>query len=211
MPFDGPGRRRFAVLAASFALWTPVRSVSALAQSSAPVVTLTPGQARIDVAAASLSDAIDALARAASFKVTYEGSRPAAMLYKTAIDTPSVSRTLFRLLEGQNLNYGVVMDPTGQQVTNVIILGVASRSAAAPNSGSSGSRPQPFATPRPPRNPVTEAPPEVAEAEAPGVPEATPAPTPVEIRPVAPPSMGPRMPFGRPFGPRPTPSPTPSP
>jgi hypothetical protein len=209
MPFHGPGRRL--VVAVSGALFMLFRSLGAFAQSSAPVVTLGPGLARIDVTASSLGDAIDALARAGSFKVTYEGGRPTAMLYKTQIDTPSVSRTLVRLLEGQNLNYGMVMDPTGQQVTTLIILGLASRSAAAPNSGSSGSRSQPFATPRPPRNPVPEAPQEVAEPEPPAVAEPAPSPTPVEIRPVAPPSMGPRMPFGRPFGPRPSPSPTPSP
>jgi hypothetical protein len=208
MPFHGP-ERRFLV-AAIVASSMVIRSVGAFAQSSVPVVTVGPGLARIDVTASSLGDAIDALARAASFKVTYEGARPTAMLYKTQIDTPSVSRTLFRLLEGQNLNYGLVMDATGQHVTTLIVLGVASRSGTDPFGGSSGGRPQPFATPRPPRN-VTEAPPDVMEAETPAVPEATPTPTPVEIRPVAPPSMGPRMPFGRPFGPRPSPSPTASP
>jgi hypothetical protein len=209
MPFHGPELRWLQAVAIGL-LGMLALSVRTFAQGSAPVVTIGPGLARVEITAASLADVIDALARAGSFKVSYEGPRPTAMLYKTEIDTPSVSRTLFRLLEGQNLNYGLVMDPTGRQVTTLIILGLASRTAAAPNSGSSGGRPQPFATPRPNRNPALDVPPEVAQDEPPGVPEPTPTPTPVEIRPVAPPSMGPRMPFGRPFGPRPSPSASPT-
>ena len=53
---------------------------------------------------ATLAETIDALARAAGFKVTYDGARPSAMLFNAEIDTPTVAQTLFRLIDGQNLN-----------------------------------------------------------------------------------------------------------
>jgi hypothetical protein len=187
-------------------------------RAATPVVTITPLGARIQIAAATLADSIDAFARAAGFKVTYEGSRPSAMLFNAEINTPSVALTLNRLLEGQNLNYGVVFDPTGTRVAALMVFGPAPRAAAGTGAGASG-RPQPFPTPRNPRSaPVPVEEDDELDEEPEPAPEPTPAATPAPTPPVGPTMIspfGPRPPFGRPFGAAPAapapPSPSPSP
>ena len=187
-------------------------------QAAPPVVTLSAAGAKMKVTSASLSEAIDALSRAAGFKVTYEGPRPGAMLYNAEIDTPSVAQTLFRLIDGQNLNYAVMFDLTGKKVTSLLVLGVQPKTGGASSSPASGTRPQPFTPPRGSRSEPSVVEDEAAEPE----PEATPQPTPATPPPpparggtgsqgtLAPPSpFAPRPPFGSPFGPRPSPTPSP--
>jgi hypothetical protein len=198
------------VLALTLVAW-PGDSVRA----AAPVVTINPNSVRIQVASAPLVETIDALARAASFKVTYEGARPTGMLFGAQIDTPTVAQTLFRLLDGQNLNYAVAFDLTGKKVTSLMILGVAPKVAPAAGPAAGGSRPQPVATPRTFLPPVDDDPAE--EPEETPEPEPSPPPkgpaqgpgSPVSPFPVSP--FAPRFPFGTPFGPRPTPAPNPPP
>ena len=190
------------------------------ARAGAPVVTIGTTGAKIQVVSASLVDTIDALSRAAGFKVTYEGSRPTAMLFNAEIDTPTVPQTLSRLLDGQNLNYGVVFDLSGRRVTRLMIFGVAPKAGATSGATTTPARPQPFATPKNPRDtlpPVDDDPQESSEPE-PEVPEPTPAPPglprgPEGQTPASPslPSPFAPRPFGGPFGPRPTPLPLPSP
>ncbi len=189
-------------------------------RAAAPVVTITPTGARVQVSSATLAETIDALARVAGFKVTYDGARPSAMLFNAEVDTPTVAHTLNRLLEGQNLNYGIVFDLTGTKVTALMIFGTASKTSGSAGGGSTTARPQPFATPRNPRAtlpPVDDDP--VEEVQADTTPEPTPTPTPSPVAPQqgATPNMpspfAPR-PFGRPLVPPPTPppaAPTPSP
>lgn len=189
------------------------------ARAGAPVVTIGTSGAKIQVASASLVDIIDALARAAGFKVTYEGSRPTTMLYNAEIDTPTVPQTLSRLLDGQNLNYGVVFDLSGRRVTRLMILGFAPRAGATSAATSTSARPQPFATPRTSRDtlpPVDDEPEESSELEPPPVPEPTPAPPGLPRGPASPASPLPSSPFaprpyGAPFGPIPAPLPLPAP
>ncbi|MEO8499689.1 MAG: hypothetical protein ABI565_02150 [Vicinamibacteria bacterium] len=184
------------------------------AQAAQPVILSSANSTKITVTAVSLTDTIDALARAAHFRVTYEGARPTGMLFNAEIDTPSVAGTLARLLEGQNLNYGIVFDLSGRQVTLLMILGPASKLGGVSGAGSAPPRPQPFTTPRSPRNdlpPVDDDPEEVA-AE----PEPSPAPAPSATPGGAPvsPFRPPPSPFApRPFGlsPGAPPQPTPSP
>src|SRR6186713_2250284 len=148
------------------------------ARAAGAVVTLSPTNARLQISGGSLAEAIDALARTANFKVSYEGPRPSALLFNTDIDTPTVAQTLFRLLEGQSLNYAVVLDLTGRNVTRLMILGPPVRAAGTgPAGGSGGVRPpQPFATPRGPRNEVPPADPDAAEEPEPA-PGPSPSPT----------------------------------
>ena len=188
--------------------------LSGMARAAAPVVTVTPSGARVQVSSATLAETIDALARVADFKVTYDGARPSAMLFDAEIDTPSVAHTLHRLLDGQNLNYGVVFDLTGTKVTALMIFGTTSKTAGSAAGASTPVRPQPFATPRNPRAtmpPVDDDP--VEEAQPEPTPEPTPAPTPT-AQPAGTPIMSspfaPR-PFGRPLVAPPTPPPTPAP
>lgn len=182
--------------------------------AAAPVVTITPTGARVQVSSATLAETIDALARVAGFKVTYDGARPSAMLFNAEVDTPTVAHTLNRLLEGQNLNYGIVFDLSGTKVTALMIFGTASNTSGSAGGGSTPARPQPFATPRNPRAtmpPVDDDP--VEEVQADATPEPTPTPTPAATPQAGPPlqpPFGPR-PFGRPLVPPPTPAPAPAP
>ncbi len=190
-------------------------------RAATPVVSVTAAGARIQVASATLAETIDAFARAAGFKVTYDGARPSAMLFNAEVDTPTVAQTLSRLLEGQNLNYGIVFDLTGTKVTTLMIFGMAPRSGGSSGGASTPTRPQPFATPRNPRAtlpPVDDDP--VEEVAQDATPEATPTPAPTPSvpppggNPSTPSPFAPR-PFGRPLVPPPTPplaaAPTPSP
>lgn len=196
------------VLACALGLASVLPLTNIPVRADAPTVTITPSGVRIQIAATTLNEAIDALAQAASFRVTYEGSRPSAMLFNTDIEAPSVPQALLRLIDGQNLNYGLVMDPSGRTVSALIVLGVASPKPGAPQAPAG--RPQPFTPPRPPRNsaePLDQEP--GGTVEPPVAPEPVPSPTVPVGRPGLPPALGPRMPFARPFGPRPTPTPTP--
>ena len=199
-------------------LFMLVVPLGASVRAGAPAVTISATGAKIQVVSASLVETLDTLSRAAGFKVTYEGPRPTAMLFNSEIDTPTVSQTLIRLLDGQNLNYGVVFDLSGKRVTKLMIFGVTPRTSGT---AATPSRPQPFATPRNPREtlpPVNDEPAESSEPE-PAVPEPTPSPTAAPRGPGGqaspgspfPPSPFAPRPFGGPFGPRPTPVPLPSP
>ena len=210
--------RRLSIVAAisAVALLSPHRRS---VQAAAPTITITATSARIQITSASLAETIDALARAGAFKVAYDGPRPTAMLFNAEVETPSVAQTLFRLLEGQNLNYAVLFDLSGTKVTSLMILGAAPKSGGSTGTAGTASRPQPFATPRMQRNDLPPVDDDINETpEAPPV-EASPSPAPTVVprgpagpgaapTPLSP--FGPR-PFGGPFGPRPQPSPTPSP
>ena len=223
MRFRGLARRGpliLLVLAGSLFL-LPLRGS---ARAAAPVVTISATGVKVQVASAPLSEAIDALSRVAGFKVTYEGPRPTAMLFNAEIDTPSVAETLVRLLDGQNLNYGVVFDLTGRKVTSLMVLGPASKKGGTPATSSVGSSPRPFTPPRNPRNDLPPVDDDPAEFEAPPpeplVPEPTPSASPpllgpqpdgVQTVPRPPSPFAPRSLVISPFAPRPTPTPSPSP
>lgn len=189
--------------------------LSGIARAAAPVVTVNPTGVRVQVSSATLAETIDALARVAGFKVTYDGARPSAMLFNAEIDTPTVAHTLHRLLDGQNLNYGVVFDLSGTKVTTLMIFGTAPKTSGSNAGGSTPVRPQPFATPRSPRatmpplddDPVEEAEPEPTPEPA---PTPTPAAAPQSSKPSMPSPFAPR-PFGRPLIPPPTPPSAPAP
>jgi hypothetical protein len=194
-------------------------------RAAIPVVTISAAGVRVEVASAPLTDTIDALSRAAGFKVTYEGSRPTVMLFNAEIESPTVAETLFRLLDGQNLNYGVVFDLTGRKVTSLMVLGPASKKAAATPASPDRPTPRPFTPPRNPRGelpPLDDDPAEVDDDQAePAVPEPTPlvpspAPGPqgsgaAPTAPLPPSPFAPRSLVVSPFAPRLAPSPTPSP
>lgn len=168
-----------------------------------PVVSVTAKGARIQIQAATVAECIDALSRAAGFKVTYEGGRPMTMLFNAEIDTPSVAQTLDRLLDGQNLNFGIVFDLTGAKVTTLAIYGAPQKTAGSSSgSAASGGRPQPFAPPRNTRTAPVDEPP-VEEPPQEPTPEPIPSPTPATspvASPIQPSPFGPRQPFGRPLG-----------
>lgn len=178
-----------------------------------PVITMTPAGVRIQAASSTLSETIDALSKAAGFKLIYDGARPAVPLFNLDIDTPNLSQTVVRLLEGQNLNYAMLMDKSGTKVTSLMILGSAPKGVSAPASPGSTSRPGAFSPPRSPRNdlpPVDDDPADVEPPPDPPTPTPVPAASPNKSQPVPLSPFAPRSPFGNPFPPRPTPSASPS-
>ena len=216
MTSEGLERRHLPRAAALVAVLAAM-SFHQTVRAAPPVVTLRAGGAKIVVASASLSEAIDALSRAAGFKVTYEGARPAFMLYNAEIDTPSVAETLFRLIDGQNLNYAVMFDLSGRNVTSLMVFGAPPKAGGSAATTPVSTRPQPFSPPRGPRTEMPAVDDDAVEPE----PEPTPAPTPSpspsvpprgpagQGSPFPPSPFAPRPPFGSPFGPRPSPSPSP--
>lgn len=186
-------------------------------QAAPPQVTVDLTGTRIRIVSATLAEVIDSLARAAGFKVTYESSRPGAMLFNVDIEAPNVAQALARVLEGQNLNHGVVFDITGATVTSLLIMGTPPRSGASPPPASAG-RPHAFPTP-PPQAQRDQPLPEGAQGEMPEAadePQPTPAPTPLPTPGLTQSPFRPRPNFPRPFspqpfGPPPSPSASPSP
>lgn len=212
---------RLRVSALTVSLVTMLLPCSGVVRAAQPVVVSNASVTKITLTSASLAQTIDALARSADFKVTYEGPRPTAMLFNAEIDTPSVAETLARLLDGQNLNYGIVFDLTGKKVTLLMILGSAAKTGAATATGTTPARPQPFAAPRSPRNDLPPVDDDPAEATVEPEPAPAPTPTPVAsptvparggpVSPFQPPSPFAPRPFGVPPGMPPRPSPTPLP
>jgi hypothetical protein len=219
------GRVKSGVLAIAVCL--SVLPLHRSARAAQPVVTLDPTGVRVTITAAPLSEAIDALARAAGFKVTYDGPRPTAMLFNTEIRTPTVAETLFRLLDGQNFNYGVVFDRTGKKVSLLMMVGPASKKASVPSAAPAAPNSRRFAPPEIPRNEPPLLDEEPVEAEAPEPEPTAPEPGSSEPPPQTegqapvggPPVPLPPSPFVprplvvSPFAPRysPTPAPSPSP
>lgn len=203
----GTGRHLIALVLLTTALgFGASRSVHA----DPPQVTVGPAGTRIRIVSATLAEVIDALARAAGFKVTYESSRPGAMLFNVDIDAPNVAQALARVLDGQSLNHGVVFDVTGASVTSLLIMGTPPRSgASAPPP--SAARPQALPTPPPQRD---QPPPEGAQGETTdpvNEPQPTPAPTPLPTPGLTQSPFRPRPNFPRPFSPQPFgPPPSPS-
>ena len=212
-------RRRLVAGILAVGMAATVLPLRGSAHAAPPVVTVTTSGARIQVTSASLMEAIDALSRAAGFKVTYEGNRPNAMLFNAEVDTPSVAQTLFRLLDGQNLNYGVVFDRSGKKVTLLMVLGPAPKiGGGAVAAAASVARPQPTAVSRGPRRDLPAVDDDPAEAEPEPTPQPTPEPSPFatprggpggQAQPMPPSPFAPRPVFPGPFGPRATPSPSP--
>jgi hypothetical protein len=200
-------------------------------------VTVRVLQGRIDVSAknAVLADILDRVARQTGMVVTYEGPPPRQVVSLT-VRTRPVAEALAQILEGQGLNYALVMDTTATRVAKLLVTTAPPPRdrvvpvAAAPTPPPRHVIAEP-AAPEPtdiPGGESTEAVPETpVEAGPPGVPPPPGAEGPRSQTPEAahaakpPPGMVPFMPptsySNSPFDPKPvtfgnpTPTPTPPP
>lgn len=185
------------------------------ARAQPPSITIDGSGVRIEAVSATVADLLEALGRAAQFEVRFDGPRPSTTLYQVSIQAASPLQAFMKVIEGQNLNYGLTLDPNNSRVRSVMMMGSppkAGGAATAPTPTPAPGRPQ-ILVPRPPRGvPINEDAPEET-AEPPQEPEPTPSPTPspTGFRPGGPYPPLARPPFGSPFGPRPQPSPSPSP
>ena len=143
----------------------------ALGPPASAGVVVREAQGRIDVAAAAapLADVLDRLARQTGMKVVYEGPAPRQLITLSLVGR-SPAEAVTEILDGQGLNYALILDVTATRVEKLLVTGAASSGASG--SGSARSNP-PRHTPPPPEPEPDEPPdePVVAEPTAPPIPE----------------------------------------
>jgi hypothetical protein len=142
-----------------------------LASPASPGIVVREAQGRIDVAAAAapLADVLDRLARQTGMKIVYEGPAPRQLVTLSLVGR-SPAEAVTAILEGQGLNYALILDVTATRVEKLLVTGAASSSASGPRSVSTTA---PRYAPPPPE-PEPDEPPEepaVTEPTAPPIPE----------------------------------------
>jgi hypothetical protein len=204
------------------AILRPLLLLLASAGGADPGVTVRLAQGRIDVAAARtpLADVLDQVARQTGMKVVYEGPAP-RQLVTLALVGRSPAEAVSAILEGQGLNYALILDATATRVEKLLVTGptptgpsravaVAPRHVPLPDP-----EPEPEDLPEEPPPVPEPAPPVPVEAPTPPsgpTPGAQPFPTAGPLPPgmsVVPPVLPPAPPGPTPFGPTPQPTPTP--
>lgn len=129
---------------------------------------------RIDVAAqaAPLADVLDRLAKQTGMKIVYEGPAPRQLITLSLVGR-SAPEAVTAILEGQGLNYALILDATATRVETLLVTGAVaassrpSRPAAAPPRYNAPPEPEPEDLPEEP--PAPDPPP-------PPTPEAQPQP-----------------------------------
>jgi hypothetical protein len=181
-----------------------MRTRSALAALTALAIS-TPGMAAVDVRVsgpsvdilatnAPLSEVLDRLSRQTQMRVVYDGAPPRQTITldlrgRTPVEAVTAA------LEGQGVNYALVMDPTGTRVETLLVSGTAS--TVARSAGASEDR---RAFREQPPEPVMEEPEPAPEEEGPPADTTAgasiagqsgkEAPAPAEAQPTAPPDAG---------------------
>ena len=99
----------------------------ALASPSSAGIVVREAQGRIDVAAAAapLADVLDRLARQTGMKVVYEGPAPRQLVTLSLVGR-SPAEAVSAILEGQGLNYALILDATATRVEKLLVTGAAS-------------------------------------------------------------------------------------
>ena len=197
----------------------------ALTSPATAGIAIRESQGKVDVAvaAAPLADVLDQLARQTGMKVVYEGPAPRQLVTVSLLGR-SPAEAVTALLEGQGLNYALVLDATATRVEQLLLAGPATVATSSP---ARRTPPSPFRPryvppePDPDRDHFVEEdapPPDPATPPAPGVTPAlsnplTPASAPPAPQDPAPPPapLFPSSPFNPvPIFPAPPP-PTPAP
>lgn len=158
-------------------------------------IVIREAQGRIDVAAAAapLADVLDRLARQTGMKVVYEGPAPRQLVTLSLVGR-SPAEAVSAILEGQGLNYALILDATATRVEKLLVTGATS--------GSTSARAATASSPRytPPPEPEPDDPP-----DEPPVPEPTPPPVAAQPLPTPPTGVvapnGPPLPPGMPTAP----------
>ncbi len=121
-------------------------------------------QGRIDVAAAAapLADVLDRLARQTGMKIVYEGPAPRQLVTLSLVGR-SPAEAVSAILEGQGLNYALILDATATRVEKLLVTGATSTSSSAR-----------AATASPPRYTPPPSPSPTSPPDEPPVPEPTP-------------------------------------
>jgi hypothetical protein len=182
------------------------------------------GKVDVAVAAAPLADVLDRLARQTGMKIVYEGPAPRQLVTVSLLGR-SPAEAVTALLEGQGLNYALVLDATATRVEQLLVAGPAALASSTParRTPPSPLRPRyvppepqveadPFAEEDvPPPDPATPPAPEISPAPSNPVPPATAPPAPP--MPTPPPApLFPSSPFNPvPVFPAPPPPPQPAP
>jgi hypothetical protein len=164
-----------------------------LVQPASADIAVRESQGRVDVAAsaAPLADVLERLARQTGMKVVYEGPAPRQLVTLSLVGR-SPAEAVTSILEGQGLNYALILDATATRVEKLLVTGASTSSGA---SSASSSRPGA----NPPGRRFTPSEPE-PEPEEPA-PEETPPPPP---DPASPPTPAPEKVL--PANPQPSPN-----
>jgi hypothetical protein len=141
---------------------------------------------------ATVSDILDTVAQKTGMKVIFNGPRPPREITKSIVDR-SPADALLGILEGEGLNFAVILNPAGTQVETLLVTGPApvrpAPATAASGASTEGMPPQPDWSvdadipppPPPPPGAATEdsappPPPPSAGGENAAIPKETPVP-----------------------------------
>ena len=98
----------------------------ALGPAAGAGIAVRESQGKIDVAAAAapLADVLDRLAHQTGMKVVYEGPAPRQLVTLSLVGR-SPAEAVTAILEGQGLNYALVLDATATRVEKLLVTGAA--------------------------------------------------------------------------------------
>jgi len=191
---------------------------------------------RIDVAAqaAPLADVLDRLAKQIGMKVVYEGAAPRQLITLSLVGR-SAAEAVTAILEGQGLNYALILDASATRVQTLLVTGAVvagsrpARPLPTPHRYNPPPEPEPEPEDLPEEPPAPDAPPPSPSPELPQPPDAPLGPNglplppsaflpPGQVLPSAPvvppgaaPPGAPVIPTAPGAGPAPQPTPTPPP
>jgi hypothetical protein len=201
---------------------TSVFCLVAAAASADVKVRLHDGQMDILATRVSISEILDRIATQTGMKVIYDGPRPQKMLTKS-VTNRSPADAVLGILEGEGLNFAVILNPAGTQIETLLVTGPA-KVKGAPLRQNTGGSPlpvpgqadgwsvevdEPPPPPPPPAPPIDNGdapppPPDAAgqgqNATPPPTPMTLPSPTPMPSSPFTPQGPGPILlpPLGTP-------------
>jgi hypothetical protein len=166
-------------------------------------VQSTPAGLKVRARSAPLADVLDQFSRQTGMKIQYEGMPPRSLVTVEVLRaTPT--ETLLGVLEGQGLNFAMLMDSTGTNVERLVLMAPTAAGPSTPAPRPATARSFPVNEPAVQEEPVEEEPeepePEAQPQPAPGAQPAPPgdpaARPPVFQPPGANPAPYPASPFG---------------
>jgi hypothetical protein len=89
------------------------------------------GRVSLRVTSAPLSEILDRLARQTGMKVIYDGGPPRTVVRGRQVDNATPADAVANVLEGLGVSYALRLDATGAKVDTLLVLGGATKNAAA--------------------------------------------------------------------------------
>jgi hypothetical protein len=124
-----------------------VLATGLLAANAAADVKVTRHGTRMDIAVskATVAEILDTISKETGMKVIFDGPRPPREITKSVADRTPADAVL-GILEGEGLNFAVILNPAGTQIETLLVTGPApvkpAPAGAGPASGSGASQPE---------------------------------------------------------------------